>query len=293
MLDYHIGSLDESSRRLLSEGEPTAEPTSPRPVFLDSRVWHKSILHSKKTVSWDTRIFTFQLDHATQTLGLPTGQHLMIRLRDPATRESIIRSYTPISETSQPGFCDVLVKLYLDSHERAGGRMTKALDALPPGHFVEMKGPIGKFEYLARGTCRVNGRPRRVSRFVMVCGGSGITPIFQVLRAVMQDKGDPTRCVVLDGNRQVEDILCREALDAFARENPEKCTLLYTLTQAPEEWAGLRGRIGMELLREHCRRDEEGEGESLVLICGPEALEKAVHRGLNELGWPDEDLLFF
>jgi nitrate reductase (NAD(P)H) len=290
MPDYHIGSLDEASRKILSEGEPTVESNEPRPIFLDSRVWHKTLLQSKKKVSWDTRIFRFKLDHDDQALGLPTGQHLMIRLRDPVTREAIIRSYTPISQTTQKGYCDVLIKVYADTPDRAGGKMTKALDAIPIGHWVDFKGPIGKFEYLGRGLCAVNGKERKVKRFFMICGGSGITPIFQVLRAVMQDKEDTTHCTVLNGNRLVEDILCREELDAFAKDNKDKCKLLYTLTQGPEDWEGLRGRIGAPLFKEHCVREE---GESLVLICGPEALEKAAHKALNEQGWKDEELMFF
>jgi nitrate reductase (NAD(P)H) len=291
MPEYHIGSLDEASRKVLAEGEPINESTEPRSVFLDSRVWNKTLLHAKTPVSPDTRIFTFKLDHDEQTLGLPTGQHLMIRLRDPVTREAIIRSYTPISQTTKKGFVDVLIKIYADSHEKVGGKMTKALDAIPVGHWVDFKGPIGKFEYLGRGLCAVNGKQRSVSKFYMICGGSGITPIFQVLRAVMQDKEDTTHCTVLNGNRLVDDILCREDLDAFAQDNKEKCKLLYTLTQGPEDWDGLRGRIGPALLQEHCKK--EGDGESLVLICGPEALEKSTHKALNEQGWRDEDLMFF
>ncbi|KAF2793453.1 nitrate reductase [Melanomma pulvis-pyrius CBS 109.77] len=291
MPTYHIGSLDEVSRRILADGEPQNESTEPRPVFLDTRVWNKALLHKKVAVSWDTRIFTFKLEHDEQPLGLPTGQHLMIRLRDPVTREAIIRSYTPVSQTTKKGYCDVLVKIYFDTKEQAGGKMTKSLDAIPVGHFVEFKGPIGKFEYISRGLCSINGHKRNVKRFFMICGGSGITPIFQVLRAVMQDKEDPTTCVVLDGNRLIEDILCKEDLDIFARDNVDRCKLLYTLTKGPEDWQGLRGRIGAPLLLEHCTRSAPGEG--LVLICGPEALEKSVHKALNEQGWPDEDLLFF
>lgn len=291
MPDYHIGTLDESSRRALTEGEPTVESSEPRPVFLDGRAWKKSILATKTDVSWDTRIFSFKLEHNEQSLGLPTGQHLMIRLKDPVTRESIIRSYTPISETSKKGYCDVLIKIYTDTKERVGGKMTKALDAIPEGHFVEMKGPIGKFEYVGKGNCTINGKPKHVKKFFMVCGGSGITPIFQVLRAVMQDRDDPTTCVVLDGNRLIEDILCKEDLDGFAKDNPDRCKLLYTLTQGPENWGGLRGRIGAPLLKEHCVKGTDGE--SLVLVCGPEPLEKATHAALLDQGWQDEELLFF
>lgn len=298
MPDYHIGSLSASSRKILESGEPTQESTSPRPVFLDPRIWQKALLYSKKTVSWDTRIFTFKLDHDTQSLGLPTGQHLMIRLRDPVTREAIIRSYTPISETSKKGYIDILIKVYADVPASAttpaimGGKMTKALDAIPTGHWVDMKGPIGKFEYLGRGACAINGHKRSVKRFIMICGGSGITPIFQVLRAVMQDQEDATACTLLNGNRLVEDILCKDDLDAFQRANEHRCQILYTLTQGTDEWQGLRGRIAAPLLERYCQVPEQS-GETMVLVCGPEALEKSVKSWLLGAGWNESDLLFF
>lgn len=291
MPDYHIGTLDEAARKTLESGEPTLESGEPRPVFLDSRVWQKALLHSKKTVSWDTRIFTFKLDHDTQALGLPTGQHLMIRLRDPVTREAIIRSYTPISETSKLGYIDILIKVYADTVEKVGGKMTKALDAIPTGHWVDMKGPIGKFEYLGKGLCTVNSHERSVKKFIMICGGSGITPIFQVLRAVMQDRTDPTRCTLLNGNRLIEDILCKEDLDAFASGNEDRCEILYTLTQGPDDWQGRRGRIAGPLLEQHCQKGEQGE--TMILVCGPEPLEKSVRTWLLGAGWAEEDLLFF
>jgi nitrate reductase (NAD(P)H) len=294
MRDYHIGSLDEEGCAALSgEAVQPDEKAEPSPQFLESRTWKKAVLHTKTTVSWDTRIFTFKLEHDEQSLGLPTGQHLMIRLRDPVTREAIIRSYTPISEISKCGFMDVLIKVYFDSKERKGGKLSQAIDALPIGHFVDFKGPIGKFEYLGRGICAVNGKQRHIKTFLMICGGSGITPIFQVFRAVMQDKEDKTKCVVLDGNRLMEDILCKADLDTFAKDNDEKCQLLYTLTKAPDDWEGLRGRIAAPLLKEHCERNAFGQDSAMVLICGPEALEKSVHQSLTEIGWKDDDLLFF
>jgi len=294
MQDYHIGSLDEEGRVALAGDEvqpdPKAEPTA---VFLEPRTWKRANLDSKSTVSWDTRIFRIKLEHEAQTLGLPTGQHLMMRLRDPVTREAIIRSYTPISETAQAGFMDILVKIYFDTKEQKGGKMSQAMDTLPVGHFIEFKGPIGKFEYLGDGHCAINGAKRHIDTFLMICGGSGITPIYQVFRAIMQNKQDPTRCVMLDGNRLVEDILCKADLDAYAKDNEEKCKLLYTLTKAPEDWRGLKGRIAAPLLREHAERESICKGSAMVLICGPEALEKSVHQALLEIGWKDDDLLFF
>jgi nitrate reductase (NAD(P)H) len=290
MPDYHIGSLSEAARQILAEAEAeTVQDSGPRPIFLDSRVWTKAKLYAKRSVSWDSRIFTFKLEHEEQEFGLPTGQHVMMRLKNPDTKEAIIRSYTPISETTDKGYLDVLVKIYFDTSEREGGKMTKAMDALPIGESIDFKGPIGKFRYLGRGLCNVNGAERQVQRFYMISGGSGITPIYQVFRAVMEDREDPTHCTVLNCNRLLEDILCKENLDKFAEENPDRCKLLYTLTKAPEDWGGLKGRIAPPLLREHC---ELMEG-AMVLICGPETLEKSVHAALNAQGWKDVDLLFF
>jgi nitrate reductase (NAD(P)H) len=217
----------------------------------------------------------------------------MMRLRDPVTREAIIRSYTPISEITKKGYVDVLVKLYFSTKSRKGGAMSSALDQIPIGHFVDFKGPIGKFEYIGKGICTVNGAARNVSTLYMICGGSGITPIYQVLRAVMQDREDPTKCVMLDGNRLAEDILLKADLDTYAKENVDKAKILHTLTQGTDDWTGLRGRIAAPLLEEHVSRKPHNDGEAMVLICGPEALEKSCHEALLALGWRDEELLFF
>ncbi|KAL8712043.1 MAG: hypothetical protein Q9220_003739 [cf. Caloplaca sp. 1 TL-2023] len=291
MPGYHIGTLDVAAQKTLSEPEihATNPSSEPDPTFLRPRSWTTARLHSKQIISSDTRIFTFRLAHEAQMVGLPIGQHLMIRLRDPVTREAIIRSYTPISDPRKTGFLDVLVKIYFDTTTAKGGKMSQAMDALPIGHGVDFKGPIGKFEYLGRGLCTIQDTERRVKKFVMICAGSGITPIYQVFRAVMNDKSDPTRCTVINGNRLVEDILCKEDLDGLAKGNEDRAQVLYTLTKAPDTWQGLRGRIDGELVAQHCTRDEK----TLVLVCGPQALEKAIHVALKEQSWTDEQILFF
>jgi len=289
MPSYHIGTLDAASKIALLEPPSEIATDELRETFLQPRAWNKAVLHSKKQISSDTIIFTFTLEHDAQTLGLPAGQHLMIRLRDPVSREAIVRPFTPISEITRKGHLDVLVKLYLDPDGVKGGKMSKAMNTLPIDHGVDFKGPIGKFVYSGRGICLINGREKKVKRFAMICAGSGITPIFQVFRAVMRDKSDPTTCTVLNGNRLVEDILCREDLDALLKGNEDRGEVIYTLTKAPQQWEGLRGRINAELVQKHCPRHED----TMVLVCGPEALEKSIHVALKDQGWTDDLILFF
>lgn len=303
MPTYHIGTLTPSALQFLTSPESLSSEAQPlRPIFLQPKSWQKTILTSKKAISSDTRIFSFKLDHADQIIGLPVGQHLMMRLRDPVTRETIIRPYTPLSLGTDKGVLEILIKIYPESEQGAGGRMTMALESIPVGHSIEFKGPIGKFEYVSKGECFIGGKKRRVRRFVMICGGSGITPIFSVLRAILSEEntGEGPKCVVLDGNRRAEDILCREELDGLVRGREDQCRLIYALSQPTEEWMGLRGRIGREVLEGEvgrfgraCEGREYGDGEQLVLICGPESLEKSVHGILSDLGWKDDDLLFF
>lgn len=289
MQRFHIGRLDNSGQQALLSPDNSEALSPTRAEFLDPGHWAKATLSAKKTLSWDTKLFTFKLDHDDQVVTLPTGQHVMLRAKDPATNDSIIRAYTPVSSNKQKGLLELLVKLYLPTPSKPGGQMSMALDKVPLGAALEFKGPIGKFEYLDKGKATTSGRQRDVSSFTMICGGSGITPIFQVFRAVMLDADDPTFCTVLVGNRREEDILCRRELDVLAQRKSGGCRLIHTLTQPPADWTGLRGRVSEELLREEALPVAGG----LALICGPESMEKSVSKILLGLGWKEDDLFFF
>ncbi|KAK2756983.1 hypothetical protein FQN54_004951 [Arachnomyces sp. PD_36] len=293
MKDYHIGTLDKASQETLKNNIQEEQPMeATRSVFLQPRSWAKATLCHKETVSWDTRLFTFKLDHDSQTLGLPVGQHILTRLASD-TNDTIIRSYTPISEVGEKGTVTLLVKVYFPTVSSPGGKMSLAMDKLSLGSTIDFKGPIGKFEYQGKGKALVRGIQRQIQSFRMICGGSGITPIFQVLRAVAQDADDPTSCTVLDSNRQEEDILCRSELDELVGKSGGRCEVVHTLTQPPTSWPWRTGRISETMLREYCSVPGGDNSESLVLVCGPKALEEFVHGVLLEQGWKESDLVFF
>ncbi|KAL2147832.1 hypothetical protein VTI28DRAFT_5604 [Corynascus sepedonium] len=299
MPGYHIGTLPPSTD--LSEELPSSEEqeSSSSTPFLHPKTWRRALLSSKTDVSPDTKIFHFSMPSPTQPVGLPVGQHLLIRLRDPATREAIIRAYTPLSEGHETGTLRVLVKIYRDAPDGSvkGGKMTQALDSLPVRHAVEFKGPVGKFEYLGGGgRCSIGGKIRTVRRFVMVCGGSGVTPIYAVLRAVARGKGEgeeeKTECLVLDGNREEGDILLREELEALEQESRGRCRVIHTLSRPGEGWNGLRGRMDKGFFEREVG-GPPADRDAMVLICGPEGMEKATREAFLGMGWNEEDLLFF
>ena len=65
--------------------------------------------------------------------------------------------------------------------------MSQYLDNMEIGDSIDVKGPFGDFVYSGRGHCSMHGKPRFVSEISMMAGGTGITPCYQVLTAILRD----------------------------------------------------------------------------------------------------------
>lgn len=293
MPTYHIGTLDKSAQSALTAKAGDAERDEDRAIFLQPKVWSKALLSSKTDESSDSKTFSFTLDHKDQEFGLPVGQHVLMRLRDPATREAIIRAYTPVSYGNAKGTLDIVIKIYRKTDTEPGGKMTVALDSIPVGHFVDFKGPVGKFEYAGDGLCRISGKTRYVDRFIMICAGSGVTPIFTVLRSVVDKDDDTTECHVLNGNRHEDDILCRAPLEALIKKSDGRAKLVHTLSRPSDAWKGRRGRMDKAFFEKYAGRPGANDESVMVLVCGPKALEDAVLDIFTGMGWDEDDILFF
>lgn len=73
-----------------------------------------------KNVSANTKIFRFSLPDKEQEVGLPSGQHIYVRLRRKIAHQDNVagnvkgqlvqRAYTPLLERGAKGFIDMLIK---------------------------------------------------------------------------------------------------------------------------------------------------------------------------------------
>jgi len=197
-------------------------------------------------------------------------------------------AYTPLLERRAKGFIDLLIKIYYPNAEfPEGGCMTLGFSELVLGDVVELKGPIGHFIWKGKGMITLHDEEKHVTEIGLVCGGSGITPILQVLQAILTDD-DPLDCCtkvwVLNVNRFVEDILCREQLEQLALEHGSRFRLHYSLTgkPVPSDWSYLTGRLTSEILKEHLPTPGQ---DKLVCICGPSSMEQSVKSSLCQIGW--------
>jgi len=153
--------------------------------------------------------------------------------------------------------------------------MTTEIDKLSVGDEVEVKGPTGNFTWKGQGMAVMNGKEHQINEVGMICAGTGITPVIQALRGIFSDPlSKDVRFWVLDVNRSVDDILCREELDQLASEHSSRLHLHYTLTgTAPEGWRYSTGRATDEMIKKHMPTPGAGK---LICIGGPLAMKDSV-----------------
>ncbi|KAG7891951.1 hypothetical protein KL907_003299 [Ogataea polymorpha] len=287
----HLGRLEEVSSVTKVK---SVEQNVKREVLLDPRKWHKITLAEKEVISSDSRIFKFDLEHSKQLSGLPTGKHLLLRLRD-SSGKYVIRAYTPKSSKSLRGRLEILIKIYFPNREYPkGGIMTNLIENLQVGSQIEVKGPVGEFEYVKCGHCSFNNKPYQMKHFVMISGGSGITPTYQVLQAIFSDPEDRTSVQLFFGNKKVDDILLREELDHIQEKYPEQFKVDYSLSDLdhlPENWSGVRGRLTFDILDTYVRGKKMGE--YMLLVCGPPGMNGVVENWCNARKLDKQYVVYF
>ncbi|KAG7899208.1 hypothetical protein KL935_003518 [Ogataea polymorpha] len=287
----HLGRLEEVSSVTKVK---SVEENVKREVLLDPRKWHKITLAEKEIISSDSRIFKFDLEHPEQLIGLPTGKHLFLRLKD-SSGKYVMRAYTPKSSKYLRGRLEILIKIYFPNREYPnGGIMTNLIENLQVGNQIEVKGPVGEFEYVKCGHCSFNNKPYQMKHFVMISGGSGITPTYQVLQAIFSDPEDRTSVQLFFGNKKVDDILLREELDHIQKKYPEQFKVDYSLSDLdhlPENWSGVRGRLTFDILDTYVRGKKMGE--YMLLVCGPPGMNGVVENWCNARNLDKQYVVYF
>jgi len=229
-------------------------------------------LAEKITISHDTRLFRFELPSKNHILGLPIGQH--VYLSATVNGQLVVRPYTPVSSDDDLGHMDLLVKVYFKNvHPKFpdGGKMTQYLNDLPLGATIDVRGPSGRLVYNGDGqfTIRADKKAEpqtvRVNKMSMIAGGSGITPMLQIVKAVFKENNNISLALIF-ANQTEEDILLRKELEDIEKEHPDRFKLWYTVDRPPAEWKYSSGFINDEMIRDHLFPPSS---DNIVLMCGP------------------------
>lgn len=172
--------------------------------------------------------------------------------------------------------------------------MSTHLHNLAPGQRLDIKGPLPKYEWAAN----------KHDHIALVAGGTGITPMYQLARAIFNNPNDKTKVTLVFGNVTEEDILLRKQFDELENTYPQRFRAFYVLDKPSKEWRGQSGFISKDLLKTVL---PEPKSENIkVFVCGPPGLMKAISGNkvspkdqgdlsgaLSELGYSKEQVYKF
>jgi len=262
-------------------------------TLVDPNVKYALKLIEREEISHDTRRFRFALPSDKHVLGLPTGQHIYLTCR--VNGQLVVRPYTPTSSDEDHGYVDLVVKVYFkDVHPKFpdGGKMSQYLNDMKINDSIDVRGPSGLLVYNGKGEFAIRkdkkSEPKMATykKISMIAGGTGITPMLQLIRHVMRDANDNTQMALLFANQTEEDILLREELEQVQQDYPEQFKLWYTVDRPSEDWKYSTGFINSEMIEEHLFAPSD---DHLVVLCGPPPMINfACIPNLDKLGFDPE-----
>ncbi|GMJ07476.1 hypothetical protein like AT5G20080 [Hibiscus trionum] len=259
------------------------EETGPKAALKPDK-WLEFKLQDTARVSHNTHLFRFSFD-PNEKLGLDVASCILTRAPSGQNAEGktkyVIRPYTPISDPDAKGYFDLLIKVYPE------GKMSQHFASLKPGDVVEVKGPIEKLRY----------SPNMKKHIGMIAGGSGITPMLQVIEAILKNPDDNTQVSLLYANVSPDDILLKQKLDILAASHPN-LKVFYTVDNPTKTWKGGAGYISEDMVTKGLPGPAE---DTLILVCGPPGMMEHISGGkakdysqgelrgiLKELGYTEQ-----
>ncbi|KAJ9467614.1 NADH-cytochrome b5 reductase 2 [Diplonema papillatum] len=226
---------------------------STQPSFSPSE-FRKFKLINRKTATHDTQVLTFALPSTNHVMGMTVASCIVTKYTD-ADGKDVIRPYTPITKEQTKGAFELLVKKY------PNGKMGTHLQELRLGGTVDVKGPFEKIRITANEYPRIG----------MLAGGTGITPMYQIISHLLNDPADQTKLTLVYANRTPEDILLKTELDGLSKLH-ERFEVYYLVDNAPRAWAGGIGHMNQSVLKSYL----PAPGQGKVIVCGPPGMMKAV-----------------
>ena len=208
----------------------------------------------------DSSFYVFELPDNKRS-GIFTASALVIRGagEEPKDKDGkpVIRPYTPVNPPTDKGELVLLIKHYPQ------GQMTQYLKSLKAGDEMQFKGPIPKHPYKAN----------QFEEIGMVAGGSGITPMWQLIQEISSNPADRTKVTLLYGNKTEADILLREKFDEISKDDRFK--IVYFLDEASKNMKAEKGFITKEHMQKYLPGADKGE-KAKIFVCGPPPMLKAV-----------------
>jgi NAD(P)H-flavin reductase/cytochrome b involved in lipid metabolism/truncated hemoglobin YjbI len=239
-----------------------------RPKALNKKKKLAFALIEREEVTRNVRRLRFALQSPEHILGLPVGQHMFVSAQIDGAM--CMRAYTPLTADEVHGYFDLLIKVYFkNEHPKFpdGGKMSQHLDSLKVGDTIDVRGPLGHIDYQGKGNFIIDGKAVFAKQVLMMAGGTGITPMWQIMSSILRDPQDTTELNLIFANNTEDDILLGPELNAL-REKHANCQVYHTVASPvnPDGWKEGVGFISQAMVRD---RFPAPSKDTIVFLCGP------------------------
>jgi len=209
----------------------------------------------------------------------------------------VARAYTPISNDGQKGSVDMVIKVY--SAPGKEGKMSSHFGQMKVGDTLELKGPIGHVHY-TRNQFELHGNHTvAVTHVGMIAGGTGITPMYQVIQTALADPDDTTVFHLIYANQLNAGICLQGELDAMQKAHPGRLTIEYVVSKLDPKLEDSHrysiGYITEAIIDKHICTVAGGQSKvEICCLCGPPGMIKfACLPNLTKLGFKEEQQIQF
>ena len=195
------------------------------------------------------------------------GQHLTLRRDFAGTEER--RNYS-ICSSVQDEQLRIAVKKLPD-----GVFSSYINEQLKAGETIDVMPPSGRFY--------TQLSPDQAKHYVAFAIGSGITPIFSIIKTTLETEPKSQFCLIY-GNRNTRSIIFLEQLEALKNQYPTRLQLLHILSQEAQDLELLNGRIDKAKVTALLTTLLPVERIDECFICGPQAMVETTRQVLQQHG---------
>lgn len=206
-------------------------------------------------------------DHLRKDYTFKQGQYLTLKFS--INGEELRRSYS-ICSSYYENELRVAVKKVKD-----GRVSTYIFNQLKKGDVIEVMTPMGNFF--------TEMNPSNKKTYVLFAGGSGITPMFSILKTVLKDEPQ-SRILLFYGNNDESSIIFKKKLEELAVAHADRLNIVHVLNEAPPGHPELlKGMMTKEKNVELIKNYVDSKASNEYFICGPGPMMDNVVAALKEL----------
>lgn len=195
------------------------------------------------------------------------GQNLTLRTVIDA--EDIRRSY---SICTSPSDNELRIAIKKIPH----GKFSAFSDQIKKGMKLDVMTPTGSFHARHSST----DKPKH---YVAFAAGSGITPVFSILKAVLESEPN-SRFTLFYGNKSTASIIFKENIEALKNQYLSRLSVYHILSRERSDAFIFNGRINAEKCAVFFEKLIDLEDVDDFLLCGPEGMIMDVKAFLSKKG---------